>query len=431
MTAKKRYAVCGVSARGIHMYIGPMLREFKDYAELVGLLDIDELRFNACVEAVPEAKGIPVYKGEEAFDAMIAETKPDTVIVTGMDRTHVTYILKALEKNLDVICEKPMVTTSEDCRRVLAAEKKSKGKVTVTFNYRYAAYCRKVKELILVDKVGRITSVDLNWYIDTYHGASYFMRWNRMRENSGGLSIHKATHHFDLIAWWIDQNPVEVFAYGALNYFGPDGETNPAKGDGRNCGLCKVRKDCAYYTRWNPARSGLSDTPVDDHLGTMKSTFAYTNYRGDMCIFDSRIKIEDTYTAAVKYDKGALLSYSVNFSTPYEGFRAAVNGTKGRIELTVNHAVGRTPFPSKEYSLEYMPLFGGARETIEVLERAGGHGGADNIILEDLFIGPDPKRSYPIMSSSMVGAYAVCTGEAVWKSVKEGKPVKIADLLFE
>ena len=63
-------------------------------------------------------------------------------------------------------------------------------------------------------RLGRITSVDLNWYLDTYHGSSYFKRWNRRREMSGGLSIHKSTHHFDLVNWWIGQKPVEAFAYG-------------------------------------------------------------------------------------------------------------------------------------------------------------------------------------------------------------------------
>ncbi|MBI4978789.1 MAG: Gfo/Idh/MocA family oxidoreductase [Spirochaetes bacterium] len=427
MTAKKRYAVCGVSGRGIHMFIGALQKKFREQGEIVAMLDIDARRFEVCCEQFPDMKQIPTFIGEDSFDDMVAKTNPDTVIVTSMDRTHVIYILKALAKNLNVICEKPMVTTSEDCRRVLEAEKQSKGRVTVTFNYRYAAHCRKVKELILEGKVGRITSVDLNWYIDTYHGASYFKRWNRMRENSGGLSIHKSTHHFDLVSWWLDQKPVEVFAFGALNYFGANGETNPLKGDGRHCGTCAVRNDCAYYMRW--AARSATQGPKDDHLGTVKA--AYTNYRPDMCIFDSAINIEDTYTAAIKYDKGALFSYSVNFSAPYEGFLAVINGTKGRIELNVNHAVSRTPFPAKEYTLSYMPLFGGARDMIDVLEREGGHGGADPILQEDLFLGPDPKRGYEIMSNANVGAMAVCTGEAVWKSVKEKRSVTIAELLKE
>ena len=133
---KKRYAVCGVSARAINMWIKPIYEIFSDVAEFVGMLDLDPLRFEICRKAFPQAKDVPAYKPEE-FDKMIAETKPDCVFVVCTDRYHVEYILKALEKDLDVVTEKPMTTNAEDALRVCEAEKKSKGKVVCTFNYRY------------------------------------------------------------------------------------------------------------------------------------------------------------------------------------------------------------------------------------------------------------------------------------------------------
>src|SRR5699024_9050603 len=136
------------------------------------------------------------------------------IIVANKDDTHVNYIIQWLHHNLDVIVEKPMATTAHDCKRIIDAESTSEGDVTVTFNYRYSPIHTKIKELILEGKVGKITSIDLNWYIDTYHGSSYFQRWNRDREFSGGLSIHKSSHHFDLVNWWTGQKPVEAFAFG-------------------------------------------------------------------------------------------------------------------------------------------------------------------------------------------------------------------------
>ncbi|MDI6582565.1 Gfo/Idh/MocA family oxidoreductase, partial [Bacillus subtilis] len=75
------------------------------------------------------------------------------------------------------------------------------------FNYLYSPFHRKIIEMILVGKIGRVTSVDLYWYIDTYNGASYFKRWNRSRQFSGCLSVNKSTHHFDLVNWLLWQNP--------------------------------------------------------------------------------------------------------------------------------------------------------------------------------------------------------------------------------
>ncbi|GIN57054.1 putative oxidoreductase YteT [Lederbergia ruris] len=424
----KKYAICGVSNRAIGMFIRPIVQHFSSENEVVALLDADPRRFEVCRQAHTEMENVPQYLPKQ-FNQMVKETNPDIVIVASRDDTHVDYILQALQKDLDVIVEKPMATTAEDCKRIMDAEATSKGNVTVTFNYRYSPIHTRIKELILEGKVGRITSIDLNWYIDTYHGSSYFQRWNRMREFSGGLSIHKSSHHFDLINWWTEQTPVEIFAFGGLYYYGDEGPLNPKREDGRHCSTCAVRQNCDYYTRWNTRTR--SEKIKDDHLGTVevKGTKGnYTNYRPDQCIFDSEISIEDTYTATVRYDKGALLSYSVNFSVPYEGYRLAINGTKGRIETTEYHAPNRVPFPTPQQTIDYFPLFG-SKETIHVVHKEGGHGGGDPVLLEDLFLGVDPNRPYPILSGSKDGANAVATGEAVWRSVKENRPIKIKDLL--
>lgn len=425
---KKRYAICGVSGRALGMFAKPIWGTFAGTCELVGLLDRDPKRFELYRTRFPEHADVKTY-GEEEFDRMVEETRPDVIIVAGRDDTHARYIIAALRRDLDVITEKPMVTTGEDCRRVMEAEKASKGKVTVTFNYRYGPIHTKIKEIVQEGRLGRITSVDLNWYLDTFHGSSYFKRWNRMRELSGGLSVHKCTHHFDLVNWWIGQKPVEAFAYGALNYYGPDGEANPKRVDGRHCTDCGDADRCAYYTRWN-ARSKNIRVP-DDHLGSLeavKSAFPYSDYRPDQCIFDSEINIEDTYTATVRYSGGTLLSYSVNFSLPYEGYRLAINGTKGRLETLEYHMPGRTPFPTPVQTIDYFPLFG-SKETIHVVHREGGHGGGDPLLIEDLFMGEDTTRPYRILSGAEDGAYSVATGEAVWRSAAEHRPVTIEEVL--
>jgi predicted dehydrogenase len=420
----QKIVVCGLSNRAFDMFINPVLTKFSEVNEIVGLLDSDDRRVELCKERFPELAAVPSYTTEQ-FSQMVNETNATTVIVTSRDDTHVHYILQSLEHDLDVISEKPMVTTCEDARRVMEAEESSKGKVIVAFNYRYNPFHRKIKEMILDGKIGRVTSIDLNWYIDTYHGASYFKRWNRMREFSGGLSVHKSTHHFDLVNWWVDQLPEQVFAYGALNYYGKDGELNPSPANHRFCGTCTEKRSCHYYTRWTNRTDSFH--VKDDHI-KVEAKENYTNYRPDACIFDHKIEIEDTYVSTVKYDQGALLSYSINFSLPYEGYRLAINGTKGRIETQEFHELSRVPFPVPEQTIDYYPLFG-SKEIIHVIQTEGGHGGGDPIIQEDLFLGPDPNRSYDILAGAEAGAYSIAVGEAVWKSSQQNKPMNIKELL--
>ncbi len=437
---KKKYAVCGLSERAMSMYIQPICSTFAESSVLVGLLDIDPVRFDVCRRKVPQTGKVPTF-GEGELDGMIEEAKPDCIIVTGRDSTHAEYVVGALEHDVDVICEKPMVTTSEDAVRVLEAERQSKGELIVTFNYRYAPIHRRIRRLIAEGSLGRVVQVDLNWYIDTRHGSSYFMRWNRQRRHSGGLSIHKACHHFDLVQWWIGQRPTEVFAYTALNYYGPESEYNPAKEDGRRCSECRYVDECVYVSRWSTRSErvmrravavgeGGGDAAAGNEAAghTAAGRRRYTGYSPDACIFDSEIDTEDTYTASIRYDGGAFLSYSANFSCPYEGYTLAINGTRGRLETKEYHAPDRVPFPVPVQTIDYFPLFG-SKETIHVVPSAGEHGGGDPRLLEDLFLGPHGNSQDRILAGGIDGAYAVAAGEAVVRSAAVGCPIRLNELL--
>ena len=100
----KRYAVCGVSSRAIGMFIRPMMEIFYHNSQLVGLLDIDPRRFEVCKEKVPQTRDVATYFPDQ-FEQMIAEQKPDVLIVAGVDVTHAEYIVKGLEHDLDIITE--------------------------------------------------------------------------------------------------------------------------------------------------------------------------------------------------------------------------------------------------------------------------------------------------------------------------------------
>ena len=431
---KKRYAVCGVSGRALAMYISSILDEFRETAEVVGLLDIDPFRFEFAKGKYPQLKDVPCYMPADC-DRMIAETRPDALLVVCKDCHHVDYILKGLEHDLDVICEKPLCTNMEDVVKVIRAEKKSKGRIIATFNYRYAPIHRKLREMLIAKKVGRITHVDLNWYVDIRHGASYFNRWNRMRKNSGSLSIHKASHHFDLVNWWIDGTPETIHAFGALNHFGPNGPFNPSKKDGRRCSNCTEKSKCAYIRRWS-SRTNQQAAATETHMAELLGVddkYSPEIYCPDRCIFDSEIDIHDTIVANVRYTNGALLNYSANFSTPWEGYRLAINGTHGRIECEEWGGVGVTSFPMENGGrryLDYYPIFG-SRERHWVADSVGGHGGGDSVIREDIFLGVDPERPYKILADSHDALRSIAIGDSVWHSIKEERIVDLRKELPE
>lgn len=418
-----RYAICGLSNRAIHMYV-PALTGDSPYtwtAGLAAVVEADPARLAAFLERQPG--DLPGYAAVD-FDRMLTEVRPDAVIVTTPDGAHVGYIVGALQRGVDVITEKPMVIDAAQARAVLDAEAKSTASVRVTHNTRYTQANMAVKRMILDGMVGRITNVEMVWNIDTYHGSSYFYRWNRDRAMSGGMSITKGSHHFDLLNWWIGDVPQQVFAYGALNYYGANSPYNPAPGGT----VQEQRARDPYRLYWSQGERA----PEDDHLKSTRTLPNPLQYPDDkpIYIYDAEIAIEDTYSAVIRYRGGASVAYSTNFSAPWEGYTVGINGTKGRIESTFYAIPSRCPFPATERQpITYFPMFG-QRQVHETRAVGGGHGGADPLLLRNLFGTQTPEYTeLGLEASSRDGAYAVAIGEAVWRSVEENRPIDIADLL--
>jgi predicted dehydrogenase len=434
---KTRYAICGLSARAVYHFALPLLgkstgvgaQDFSAQSEIVGILDLDPQRVSQFCEKFDLR--IPCFSPEQGAEALIAETRPDVLLVAGPDHSHCDHILAGLRAGIRVISEKPVVIDCDQMRQVLDAEKISKGSLQVAHNYRYADTSRRIKRLLLEGRIGRITNVEFVYNLDTRHGASYFYRWNRERANSGGLSIHKCVHHVDLINWLVGSAPESVFAYGALNYYGSKGAHRPLPVGREVLTPAQTRERCPYFQQ-HYAAQGVSPeklvTPGWDHLNLPYAA----QYTKDRYIYDDEIDIEDTYSAVLRYQNGVSMSYSCNFSTPWEGYTLGINGTEGRLEVS-HHSnpdpTGLTPAPAEQDTIVIMPLFGG-REEIAVPLAEGGHGGADPMIQRDLFLAPSlESRELSLASSSYDGALAVAAGEAIWRSAKEQRPYTLAELL--
>ena len=219
--SKKRYAIIGTGSR-YRMFADALTTTFAEHNELVAFCDSNPGRMAVANERLKEEHGVePVatYSPSD-FDKMIEEQRIDAVVVTTVDRTHHNYLIRAMELGCDAITEKPMTTDCPKCQAVLDAVERTGKDLRVTFNYRYAPRNSKVKELLMEGVIGEVKSVHFEWLLDTKHGADYFRRWHRDKRNSGGLMVHKSTHHFDLVNWWLDAQPETVYADGGLVFYG-------------------------------------------------------------------------------------------------------------------------------------------------------------------------------------------------------------------
>ena len=401
----KTYVLVGAGNRALSMFAMPLFGEVKDYGSLVGIYDTNISRARIVSE---EGEGVPVF---DDFDSMMKVCRPDAVIVATVDCYHHEYIIKALEYGADAITEKPMTIDAEKCRAILEAEKRTGKRVSVTFNCRFIPYIVRVKELLKENVVGDILSIDMEWLLDTSHGADYFRRWHRNMEKSGGLLVHKSTHHFDMINWWLDEEPKEVFAFGTRSFYGPVRQNR-----GERCLTCEYKNTCEFY--W--------DIHTDQRKKRLYlNTEGVDGYFRDRCVFADDIDIYDTMSVNVQYEKGALLTYSLIAHSPYEGWKASISGTKGRLEVEDTSS----GIDAAE-SVQHIKLFNrkGEKTILNMKKLTDGHGGGDERLRRMLFVG-DVEDPLGQQADSKAGSMSILIGIAANIAINEKRAVLIKDLL--
>ncbi|WP_405468319.1 Gfo/Idh/MocA family protein [Streptomyces canus] len=382
----------------------------------------------------------------EHFADLLAKEGVDEVVVTTVDAEHDRYIVPALEAGCRVVTEKPMTVDADRCARILDTVGSTGNSLTVAFNYRFNPVHEKVRALIADGAIGEVLSVHFEWLLDTRHGADYFRRWHREKHLSGGLMVHKSSHHFDLVNWWLADEPQDVFGYGRLGFYGREA--------GERHGL---RRD---YTRAHGA-DPATDDPFALALGaddTLRALYLDAEgddgYVRDRNVFDGPVTIEDDMALLVRHSRGATMTYHLTAYSPWEGYRVMFNGSGGRLELEVEESrwqaplAGVTSASGAVHGDTAADHAGGTRLTLRPLWQPPvdvplvtaheAHGGGDPRMLDALF-GPVDPGAGPVSADAGAathptaterdGALALGVGLAANRCFETGRPVRVRDLI--
>jgi predicted dehydrogenase len=423
-----KYAIVGAGSRHVMYREALAGHPVSADNQLVALCDVNEARLALSASKLPEPRGngIALYDAGE-FDRMIAEQRPDRIVVTTPDDLHDEYIVRALRAGCDVVTEKPMTIDLTRLKAILDAQRETGRAVAVTFNYRYNPAHTQLKRLLEDGVIGRVLAVDFDWHLDRVHGADYFRRWHRDKAKSGGLLVHKATHHFDLVNWWIDARPAEVVATGARRFYTPEtAQRLGLAGHGPRCQGCPVRDRCSYRL----------DLDADPELDAMYRRAEHDDgYLRDRCIFDAEISIEDMMQVQVRYGSGVTMNYTLNAFSPWEGYNIRFYGTEGELthrDVEVHGVFGGTgPRAEIAESRTVLHRHGAPAQEIEVWAGEGDHGGGDPVMLAYLMDRQLPPDPYRRGASERDGAWSILVGIAANASMPTGRTVKIAELLAE
>ena len=383
----------------------------------------------------------------DRFTDMLAKEDITGVVVATVDALHDHYIVPALEAGCRVVTEKPMTVDAAKCQSILDASIRTGNPVTVGFNYRYNPAFEQTWRLLRDHAIGEVLSVHFEWLLDVRHGADYFRRWHREKSRSGGLMVHKASHHFDLVNWWLGSEPREVFGYGRLGFYGAQA--------GARHGL---RRD---YRRVYGSPEAVGDPFALDISGPGMLRELYldaeadSGYLRDRNVFDGEISIEDDMAVLVRYASGAAMSYHLTAYSPWEGCRVMFNGSAGRLELEIVESTWPPPpsgaAPGAIHGEAAMANPGGATlrlrrlwqppADVPVAMDHHGHGGADERMLTAMYGPPEPgpgaepgPAAKPADAGQQSadqydGAWALAVGVAANESFRTGHPAGIAGLI--
>lgn len=437
----RRYGVVGTGARA-QMFIKALAGDFADVAELVAWCEPNPARMDHADRLVAERRPgepLPARHDPAGLERMIAERELSCVVVTSPDWTHAEMASRALRAGADVVLEKPLATSADGARAIVEAVEETGRSLILTFNYRYSPRNAALRRVLAAGEVGEVTSVHFEWVLDTMHGADYFRRWHRDKARSAGLAVHKASHHFDLMNWWLADVPEWVFASGGLRFYGDENARARGLGD-------RPPRGTVDPPSTDPFALDLRRDPV------LRSLYwdaeKHDGYLRDRDVFAPGITIEDNLSVMVGYHRGAVMTYSLNAHSPWEGYRVTVNGTEGRAELEVVERAAVLPGPDGRFVLDASSVADtgngtGARHAgawltvqrhwqaatpVPIPESGGGHGGGDALLLSDVFRGASDDDELGRQAGYRDGLASVAVGLAANRSMATGERVCVADL---
>jgi predicted dehydrogenase len=379
-----------------------MLDEYADSAELVALCDANRPALEARAAELP-AEARPALYDADDFDLMVADSRPDGIVVLTPDDTHDEYICRALRLGCDCVTEKPLTTTPDGCRRILDACRQTGRHCRVAFNYRYAPWNSQIKRLLSAGVIGRVHTVTLRRTLPFHRGPSYFHRWHGESARSGGLLIHKGTHYLDLASFFLADVPRTVYAHGSQQIYTEEfARSLGLTARARRCGECGHADVCPFFR-------AAEDRPEAEEV--VRARGEADGYWRDQCVFRPQADTPDTIDLTVRYAGGAVLSYTL-LAFGDQDSSGIYFGTHGRMRIT-GDAIRVTPYYAEPYD-------------VRPPRAEGGHGGADPVMFADLF-GAEPLDD-PLGRSAdeRDGAWAMLVGTAANESMATGRPVDVA-----
>lgn len=254
------------------------VKEHQDVAKLVAIVEPDKARLSVIRELfqLPEAV---CFNDIESFFA--SEPQLDACIIGTPDNLHFDLTHRAMDRGWNVLLEKPMAQTADECRSIAKAAEEKGRLVSVCYVLRYHPYFIKMRELSRRPEMGRVLSVSHTEHVGNDRTAHTYVRgpWN-VAEMDTTVFLSKCCHDVDFVLWLIGNDVRTVRSYGKENHFTPE---NAPEGAAPRCLECRHEKTCRYsavdlYVRRKDWIKGFVPTAGETHEDAVMRALKESRY---------------------------------------------------------------------------------------------------------------------------------------------------------
>ena len=369
-------AIAGLGPRGFYTY-AQYQKVHPERMKVTAIADIDETKLYLAAEDLH----IPPEGCFKSAEEMLSKDKlADVLIVATQDKQHIAHALAGLERGYDLILEKPVATTPEDCIAIRDAAKRLNRKVAVCYVLRYTTFYRTIKNIIDSGRIGEVVNVDAVENVGYWHQAHSFVRGNWSNcGRSSPMILQKSCHDMDILNFLIGSHCECLSSFGSLSFF--NSEHRP-KDAAEFCVDCPRKESCVYSAERIYLGEDTQEkrpwvrTVVAPAGGLAEVKKALRRGPYGRCVFVCDNDVVDHQTVALRYENGVTVSFTMSaFSAEvYRSIR--IMGTQGEIE------------GEQKTNLIRCTTFDGKTEVYDINKLASdlsGHGGGDNQLLTDFF----------------------------------------------
>ncbi|MEO3883795.1 Gfo/Idh/MocA family oxidoreductase [Nonomuraea sp. B5E05] len=357
------------------------------------------------------------YEGWRELAALPRQA--DAVVIATQDREHVEPAVRFAELGYDILLEKPMAVSEDDCHTIVEAAERSGAIFAVCHVLRYTAYTRVLKELLDGGRIGEIVNIQHLEPVGWWHQAHSYVRGNwRRADESTFMLLAKSCHDLDWLVHLTGRQVTRVSSFGGLQHFRPE---NRPEGAADRCLDCRVEPDCPYSARriYLPL-AGTDEWPLSvltDDVSEQGVLEALRTGPYGRCVYACDNDVVDHQVVNLEFEGGATASFTMTAFTPALHRQTRIFGTRGSIEGDGDRLIVTDFVTGRSETVDTSP-------TGDATAR-GGHGGGDQALVEAFLTAVATRDRAPILSSPGESLHSHLIAWAAERSRLHGETVTL------